>query len=219
MVTENNTNKKIDANGHVAVFYDTPSDRWKILAEYFRIGLERNELCVFVTQTSLSDAIENFSNRGTDVGVAVEQGDMRIFNMLDTYLPHGRFVSDYMLKNVSNFIKDAKSQGYNGLRTAGEMSWLFGRPGLHTEAAVYENDVNQLTDTNQEFTGLCLYAALKDSEPIIKNAIRTHPAFIYDGELHDNPHYDYVSAEKFLTFDPENSTDNAIEKLLSKAAA
>lgn len=39
-----------------------------------------------------------------------------------------------MIHNIQKFKSDAKKQGFSGLRTAGEMSWIYDRTGLAEEA-------------------------------------------------------------------------------------
>ena len=115
----------IGADSHVAVFYDDEAQYWRLLAIYYRSGLERNELGVLVTQTPPAEAVAKLRAAGfKDVERYVMESRLRIFDMIATYLPNGRFVADYMLGNVVSFIEDARAQGFSGIRTAGVMDWL-----------------------------------------------------------------------------------------------
>lgn len=176
----------LDSNGHAAIFYDNPQELWRVLAEYFHTGFEENELGILVTHYTPDQVIEGFKSAGLNVINQISKGDLRLFNMKETYLPDGRFVSEFMSENVLSFIEDARKQGYSGLRTAGEMSWLKEHPEFSDEAHIYEHDVNKLTADNQTFTGLCLYAVDDDSPaPMIdvEKVLETHPTYFYRGEL------------------------------------
>lgn len=188
MKKHNKFNKQT-TQGHAFFLYSSTEERLSLIAEYFQQGLANNELCIFVTPETPRQAIESFARVGLDVGEAVAQGSLRIFEMNETYLPDGHFVSDYMLNNVSNFMEDAKAQGYSGLRTAGEMSWLDAHPEAMKEAVTYEAGVNGLNEPKPAFTGLCLYPIRDGFDETFQGAMRTHPSFIYNGEVRPNPHY------------------------------
>lgn len=174
-------------NSHVAFFYATLAERMKMLTEYFSEGLMRNELCIFATPGTVDQAIDDFRAAGLDVRPAIDDQSLLIFEMYETYLPHGKFVADFMLANVANFIEDSKKRGRSGLRTAGEMRWINVYPHFLPAATHYEDDVNKLCADNHDFIGLCLYPIVPDSLEILKSALATHSAFLYDGKLRINP--------------------------------
>ena len=167
--------------------YESRQERLQTLAEYFGEGLAKGELCVFVTPDTSKKVIKDFRSTGLNIAKAVQNGDLRIFEMLKTYLPHGKFVADFMLLNVANFIMEAKAKGFTGLRTAGEMAWLYDRPEFVADATDYESQVNDLNTDSPEFTGLCLYPVHKGSSAIIDGALKTHPFYMYDGIRQTNP--------------------------------
>lgn len=201
----------IKSGDHVSLFYDAPEQRWQLLAEYLRDGFEQHELCIFVSQATPRQVTAYLHEAGLDIEPYVKRQDLRIFNIDSAYLPEGRFVADYMLNNVANFIEDAEVQGYKGLRTAGEMNWLAGRPAYRQEAAVYESDVNHLSQAHHSFTGLCLYEVGIDSLDTVKQTLRTHPVFIYEGELHHNPYY--MAPANFMDFVAEGIPGDEFEAL------
>lgn len=181
-------------NSHVAFFYATLEERMKLLAEYFSEGLMRNELCIFATPGTIDQTMNDFKAAGLDIQPAIDSKNMLVYEMYETYLPNGKFVSDFMIANVASFIDDSKKLGRNGLRTAGEMRWINVYPSFLPSATHYESDVNKLCADNHDFIGLCLYPIVPDSVAILKEALHTHPAFIYDGKLRMNPYS--ISTEK-----------------------
>lgn len=109
-----------------------------------------------------------------------------------TYLPDGKFVADFMLNNVKLFIEEARNQGYHGIRTAGEMSWLSDHPEAIDDSMRYEQDVNSLRTPDSSFTGLCLYSAQEAFTQALLGAAHTHPTFVDHQGAHANPHYTKV---------------------------
>jgi|GEM_PF-1540479 len=176
-----------EAFGHILFVYESKQKRLKVLADYFDQGLRNEELCILVTPESSEEIIQDLLSAGLDVREAVKNNDLRIFEMNEAYLPNGKFVGNYMLTNVVNYIVDAKARGYNGVRTAGEMAWLFDHPEFLEAASKYEQNVNKLNKVSPEFTGLCMYPVREGTSDIIDKALETHPSFIHDGTMETNP--------------------------------
>jgi len=182
-ITRSNT------RGHAAFLYNTSDDRFEVLAKYFKEGVEAGELCVFVTADEPDVAGDKFVELGFAIHEPIQSGQLRIFGMTDIYLPDGRFAANYMLANVESFIKEARSLGYKGLRTAGEMSWIYDHPEFIEESHRYEDQINGLGDQNPDFIGLCLYPVKDQFAKVMHDASGTHPTFIYNGEPMANLHY------------------------------
>jgi hypothetical protein len=182
--------KGLSKTDHIAMFYDSPEERIHFLADYYNEGLEANELCVFVTlETPPEVAVQALTDAGLkDAQVHIANHDLQIFAANDTYFTDGEFVAAYMLKNVENFLEDAEKQGYDGLRTAGEMNWLADHPESHSDAAHYESDINGVSG-GIKFTGLCLYSTQELPDNVIHGALQTHPEVVYHNQQQGNPYY------------------------------
>jgi hypothetical protein len=177
-ITHDNT------GGHAAFFYETPEERLSTLAMYFLEGIADNELCVFVTADKPSDAVKKFKKYGADFRFVVKDGSLRILEMDSTYLPGGTFAADYALSNLKSYQQEAAKLGYSGLRTAGEMSWLYDHhDAAHTEAAAYEQRINKPPVANSKFIGLCLYPVQEHFTRVLRDVARTHPSLIYGGKI------------------------------------
>jgi len=174
-------------HGHTAFLYQTAQERLKLLAEYFKQGLKAHELCIFVTPESEKQVIQDFKEYALDVTSAIKSGALRVFEMEDTYLPHGSFVRNYMLTNVTNFAEDAQREGYRGIRTAGEMSWLNRTPEAVADALDYEQDIDEFAGSNKTFVGMCLYPVHDTDSEVLSGAFNTHASVIFDDDLNVHP--------------------------------
>jgi hypothetical protein len=159
---------------HKVFMYKSQTDRHSFLASYFKEGLEARRLCVFVSPEPKEKVIEDFGTHGLDVSSALVTGAFRLYDMQETYLPHGEFVTGFMMRNVERFIHDAKELGYTGLYTAGEMSWVYQQSHFWHELEEYESEVNALQRRHRTFTALCLYPTNRSA--VIEGIVmRTHP--------------------------------------------
>lgn len=159
------------------------------MADYFRDGFDNGDMCILVHSSPKAQIIKDFEATGLDIRPHLEKDNLRIFDINETYLAGGKFAADYMLSNVKGFISDAKSRGYSGVRTAGEMSWLEDSRELTDEAIQYEQAIDELIEIDETFTGLCMYRLGSDTVELIKDALQTHSSFIYDGVNYHNPYH------------------------------
>lgn len=175
--------------GHLCFFYKDEQERLELITDYFRQGLLNKELCIFATPHSKEQTKQDFLRHGLDIDGALKNGEVLIYEMESTYLPHGEFVADYMLGNVQSFINDAKAQGFNGLRTAGEMSWLADHPESEGEVLMYEHKVNTLDPSDFSFIGFCLYDSNSTHKKLAEGLEKSHPTLFFDGKLVKSPLY------------------------------
>jgi MEDS: MEthanogen/methylotroph, DcmR Sensory domain len=179
-----------NSSGHIAILYENVEERMRLLAQYLQEGLDKDELCIVVVSESPDEIIDHLSAFGLDARTAVADDTLRIFDMQQTYLSGGEFISDYMLRNVETFIHDAREAGFTGLRTAGEMSWLHRHLHAQPEAERYELEVNTLAHDHDDFIGLCMYPAPNAfGADILRGMLSTHPQYVYDNRIHKSPHY------------------------------
>ena len=171
---EQQKDKKDINRRHKVFIYKTKSDRHSFLASYFKEGLSEGNLCIFVSPEPQEKVVEVFNGYGLDISNALESGAFRLYDMNETYLPHGEFVTALMIRNVERFIRDAEKAGYSGLYTAGEMTWVYQESHFWHELEEYETEVNALQRRHRSFTALCLYPTRKSTfvEDIV---MKTHP--------------------------------------------
>ncbi|MDB5171149.1 MAG: hypothetical protein JWO35_843 [Candidatus Saccharibacteria bacterium] len=178
---------------HGALFYNTPDERLQLLAEFFRSGLENEELCILITPSTTDEVVQDLQTVGLNLQPYIKYGWLRVFNMLDTYISEGHFVSNYITNNLVSYVDDAKESGYKGIRMAGDMNWLHDYPDAHDEAVCYETGINDLSVGYPTFI-LCLFSMRDMTASLAKNILARHPFFVYDGKQHDNPYYELPGA-------------------------
>lgn len=178
-----------NTEGHCCFFYKNQKDRLKLLASYFKEGIDKNELCVFVTASAEEQVIDDYKKSAPYMVNAIQTKSLLVFEMNGTYMPDGQFVADYMIQNVKQFIEEAEKGGFTGLRTAGEMKWINDNPAESDNAIFYEQQVNTLNEPKPIFVGLCLYPMNNLSEELTDGVLKSHPTIIYQNRIKNNPFY------------------------------
>ncbi len=63
-MNKHNKFDSVSTQGHAFFMYGSDDERLKLLADYFREGVEKNELCIFVTPEMPSQVIKQFKTVG-----------------------------------------------------------------------------------------------------------------------------------------------------------
>jgi hypothetical protein len=181
---------------HVCLFYDNPERQLETAVEFVRQGVERNELCLYVcADRACPDFSSALHRSGLPVTELVMTGALRILDKTEAHLARNRFEPERMVALLSAATEQALDAGFNGLRAAGEMSWILdGVPG--TDGIIeYEAVMNEFFSSSRA-VGLCQYDSRRLSEEVVEGAMRTHPRAILEGHVCSNPFYE--PAEIFL---------------------
>jgi len=141
---------------HVCHFFRSANDLGEVLVPYFKVGLERNEFCIWVTSTpygkdraasEMRAAISDFDRRSA-------AGQIQIFD-------HDEWYTKLAVMNTAERIqvwlsgKDAAlASGYAGLRGSGNASFL--DEGNWEDFQVYERAVD-VAFKDQRILALCSY--------------------------------------------------------------
>jgi len=111
---------------HFCQFYRTKEDLTETLVPYFKAGLENNEFCLWIAAYPLDaeEAKEALRKAIPDFDMYLENGQIEIIPYTDWYIKESVFVSERVLNSWVEKLNQAQKSGYDGLRTAGNTSWL-----------------------------------------------------------------------------------------------
>ncbi len=111
---------------HFCQLYDNAQDMADILAPYFRAGLERNELCHWVTseQFGPEDAKSALRAIYPNLDAALSKGQITIMDRRDWYSRGGSFRPEEVIAGWLGHEERARSDGYSGYRLTGDTLWL-----------------------------------------------------------------------------------------------
>ena len=111
---------------HFCQFYQTKEDLTDILVPYFKAGLENNEFCMWITSQPLDaeEAKETLRRTIPAFDVYLEKGQIEIIPCTYWYVKEGVFNPERILNGWVEKLNQALESGYEGLRLAGDTSWL-----------------------------------------------------------------------------------------------
>lgn len=188
---------------HFCQFYQTENDLKEILVPYFKAGLEKNELCVWVTPRNLkkTEAIEALRKDIPDIDAYLEKGQIEIFSCEDWCFENDVFDQGRITGNLFRKLNQALANGYDGLRMTEDTSYLEEKIGGEGEGVDYEKELTRITGRCQVIA-LCTYSLDKCSASEILDIIAGHQfSLIKKGgewELVENSRYKKAKKPEYL---------------------
>src|SRR5665647_1384725 len=158
---------------HFCQFYQTKEDLMDILVPYFIAGLENNEFCMWITSQALEAEEAKKALRRTipDFDVYLEKGQIEIIPYTYWYVKEGVFNSERILNGWVEKLNQALENGYEGLRLAGNTSWL--EKENRGDFVDYEKKVDAIIDKHHVIAP-CLYYLDMCSTAEIIDVISNH---------------------------------------------
>ena len=182
---------------HICVLYDSADEQRSVAAVYIADGLQRGERCFYVAESSA--ALEQFRATLQSVGADVDQAQRARALVEATFdeahLVDGRFDSERMLAMLNQAVETALNDGFAGLRTCGDMSWLLRNPPGAYQVVEYEALLNQFF-RGVRACGMCQYDCRRLPATLLDHALATHSSAIVDGAHTENPFYEPVGSAK-----------------------
>ena len=179
---------------HICALYDTEDEQLAVAADYLADGLRAGERAFYVAESGA--AVARFRCALMQVGVEVSGAESRRALVLrthdDAHLVDGQFDSERMLRLLNEAVEDALRDGFAGLRTCGDMSWLLSDPPGADQLVEYEAMLNQFFD-GVPASGMCQYHRGRLAAHLLDHALATHPSTVVDRRHTVNPFYELPS--------------------------
>jgi len=187
-----------EPQSHYCLIYDDMACYRKAALRFIQQGLENNEKCVMATDAYSHDSIvADFEEKGLKAGEYIENGRLVLLDVTESYSASSGFDPDHTVRIWQNLIDQAVSQGFNGLRAAGEATFAMEDTVSGENLICYENLINRDLFPYYPFTSLCVYDKNRYPAHIIKAAITAHPNLIYNDRWYDRNIY-YIPPEIYF---------------------
>jgi len=196
---------------HVCLFYSSKDQQLSAVFDFIQAGLEQRKKCLYIFHENRPHFIlEKLKSEGVDVDSALKNGDLMILDKREMCLHQSFFDPDYMIKKTKHYSDLAGSEGYEGLRITGEMSWACENYPGSDKLMEYEAKLN-IFIPGRNITSLCQYKMNGFSSRMIIQAIQTHPKIIYKNVLCENGYY--IPPSEFLQ---KSDIDHSVKRMLNQ---
>ncbi len=172
---------------HIGHFFKTTQEWKSVLIPYFKTGLERGDICVYVMSPEAhgeSVIIDALAEEGINAAQYQSSGQL--------ILGEGRTTPDGMESWLSEVVSIASARS-NLVRWGGDMTWSL-KQMPSSETLMKWECVCNVKEAPAIY--LCQYDLTQFLGSVIVDALKTHPLCIIGGTIHKNPYY--VAPEVFL---------------------
>jgi two-component system, sensor histidine kinase PdtaS len=176
---------------HVCVLFETEAERLSVAVTYLAEGFARGERCFYVgeSQAALEQFRAALAASGIDAAAMIDRGALVEATKSEAHLIDGRFDSERMLRMLDQAVESALNDGFAGIRTCGDMSWLLDEAPGSSQVVEYEALLNQFFQ-NSRAVGMCQYDCRRMPPGLLDRALTTHPSVVVDRRHKPNPFYD-----------------------------
>lgn len=173
---------------HICSIYRTRDEQFSVIVPFMLAGLRNNEKCIYIADEDSKEVIIGHFEKA-EVGAGSEAADSMVFlTREDAYLKDGSFDPDRMIDLLRDTEKQALDQGYNGVRVAGEMTWIFTKlPGVQ-RLIEYEANLNHFLPESK-CKAVCQYDENRFSPDVLLEVLHTHPLIGLHGKVYENPYF------------------------------
>lgn len=176
-----------DLRDHIGHFFKTTQEWKSVLVPYFKTGLERGDICVYVTSPE-AHAESVILDALVEAGIDAEQ--RRSLGQL--ILEEGKTTPEGMESWLESVVANL-SEGSRLVRWGGDMTWSLKKMPSSATLMKWECICNV---KNVPAIYVCQYDLTQFLGSVIVDALRTHPLCIVGTTIHKNPYY--VTPEVFL---------------------
>jgi hypothetical protein len=157
---------------HVAQLCKTKNELTELLVPYIEIGLEQDELCVWVTsEISQEEAREALAERIPHLQEYIDKGQLQLFSDEEWFMSGGQFDGQCALDGGHGKCHEALSSGYEGLRITGNLFWL-DRSDWNSFME-FESDLGNAIQDHKALV-VCVYREDKCTTDNIADVMETH---------------------------------------------
>ena len=158
---------------HFCLFYETKEDLIDVLVPYFKVGLENNEFCMWVTSEPLTEEESKNAMRKVvpNFDRYLKRGQMEIVPHSKWYLKDGSFNMQRVLDGWIDKLNQALDKGYDGIRVTGNTAWLEKRDWKNFTD--YEEKVNSVIGKHR-MMAICTYSLARCGALEVVDVISNH---------------------------------------------
>jgi MEDS: MEthanogen/methylotroph, DcmR Sensory domain len=167
-----------------------------LLGSFIKEGFSKGDKAFhIVDDRKRQDHLRRMQELGVELGPSLEKGQLEVRGWKDAHLRPGHFDQFAMLGLVQEVLTEAKRQGFPFTRWVANMGWYFEDVAGTADLVEYCARLNHVTNEH-DATIICTYDCARFDASTMVDVLRTHPAAIIGGMIHENPFF--VPAEELL---------------------
>jgi hypothetical protein len=179
----------MDRSRHVCAFFHSREEEYRVLLPFIREGFEQGDRAFhLIDKRNRTEHVRRLADAGIDVADAQSRSQLDVRPWEDAYLQDGCFDQYRQVRLIERALAEGKSRGFPLTRLVADMEWALEEcPGVH-DIVEYETRLNYVLPRYDDAV-CCVYDLNRFPAHVVIDILRTHPAVILGGVLHENPLY------------------------------
>jgi hypothetical protein len=179
----------LERHRHICVLYHGADEEYRVLRPLIREGFTRGEKAFHIIDArQRPDHLRRLAELGIDVPSAEGAGQLEVRGWEDAHLKPGWFDQHAMLGLVEEVLADSKRRGFSFTRWVANMGWALGEWHGVGDLVEYCTRLNHVVPRH-EATIVCTYDLARFSAGAVIDVLRSHPAAVIGGVVHENPYF------------------------------
>jgi hypothetical protein len=168
--------------------YESVEEQESLAIAFLAQGLHGRERCLYAACSAgaLARVRDGLRAEGIDAAAEEQRRALLLLTKEQAHLVDGVFDGERMLRMLNQLLEETLNEGFTGLRTCGDMTWLLDRPPGSHQVVEYEALVTQLFK-GMRAIAMCQYDRARLPPDIIDHALATHGTVVIDGAHVANP--------------------------------
>ncbi|MBI5590899.1 MAG: MEDS domain-containing protein [Deltaproteobacteria bacterium] len=175
--------------GHIACFYETRDQYFRILTSYLVHGLKAGEkVLYFAADHALNPLLSDFKEFDFDPSEYLQTEQLIIIDKNDQTIPAGHQYCDKMADWLKNQTEYAMAHGFRRFRLVEDVIKQTSALPCLDHLVDYADHLNDLT-RKRPFFALCMFDLNRVDSDNLVNALRAHPLAVVRGQILKNAYY------------------------------
>lgn len=173
----------VEQHEHACLFHRSWTEQADALAAYMRDAFARNERFVYVLDRGGDTGVfERLRHAGIDVEDALDDGALILRTADGTYFADGHFDPDRVIALLREVEREAREDGFDGVRVTGEMTWALAGGAGSDRLLEYETRLNDVLP-GLRASAICQYDVRWFPSAVLEDMARAHAVVIREGHV------------------------------------
>ncbi len=168
---------------HICHFYSSKKDLTDILIPFFKTGLEKGEMCLWLVSSPLSEK-EAETELKKAIGSpkyeeCIKKGQLRITDACQWYATNGKFNHRKILSKWQSYLRKVRKMGFSALRAGGDLTCVVkDNRKSQKQLTLYREKVQNFIST-APMIALCSHSVESFSLPDVISIVNNHQYSLY----------------------------------------
>ena len=172
----------VGSGSHLALLYEDRAEQLATVASFLERGLTRNERCLYVADDNTPSTVWTALRAGDGEPAAHDTGQLSLYTASELSLGGREFDPAATASFWAEALDRTRSQGFDGLRVATEMTWALDSETALDAVADYATVLDSVA-SSPDTTVLSQYNRRRFPPKIVSSVARRHPLLAADGAV------------------------------------